>query len=175
MTVTFQKCVRMASMAAVVAVLAGCGKPDEGSNSSAIKDVTDIESMYQQNDGRFAVTCRDGRRETVTAEQIKLGLVCQTTPSGGGVSVNMLFSGSYRNITPNSSICGQTLWTEVTNGTVTALEWAYRYPCNQGLSYRMSCDSQSCQSNNHSITPLGQGMYYFWQKDGSGGARFQLD
>jgi hypothetical protein len=47
--------------------------------------IEDVETILRLPDGRFDVRCRDGRREVVTADDLRADRVCRSGGLGGGV------------------------------------------------------------------------------------------
>jgi hypothetical protein len=63
---------------AVVAFLVGCAASDSADDVASAEQeaVSDIARMTARGDGTFDVTCRDGRREIVSASDVQAGRVC---------------------------------------------------------------------------------------------------
>jgi hypothetical protein len=75
---------------APLAVLVACSSNTGGSDAAASgsqAEVSDIQSMTRLSDGRFDVLCRDGHHEVVSSDDVVANRVCQTTPSGHGVTL----------------------------------------------------------------------------------------
>lgn len=63
------------------AIFAGCSSgPEEGVRTDEAPLIADAVTMVQRTDGLWDVVCKDGRRETVSAEQIAKQDVCLTSP-----------------------------------------------------------------------------------------------
>ena len=65
-------------------VITGCGESSNNSSSDTFA-VEDATSIIARGDGTYDVLCRDGRREVVTANDIRANRVC-VGGSGGGSS-----------------------------------------------------------------------------------------
>src|SRR5258708_3637569 len=60
----------------VWACAAGCAADPETTDSTEAASVVDATSLTARSDGKFDAVCRDGHREIVTVEQIRLNQVC---------------------------------------------------------------------------------------------------
>lgn len=66
----------MRSLLALPLLVVACASGTESPGAASQDVVESIRSMVQRPDGRFDVTCVDGRAEVVTAEQIRRNEVC---------------------------------------------------------------------------------------------------
>lgn len=67
--------------------IVACASSTESFDTGTEDIVESIRSMVQRPDGRFDVTCTDGRAEIATAEQIRANQVCGATTSPVGATV----------------------------------------------------------------------------------------
>jgi hypothetical protein len=77
--------------ASVVAVACSSATVDAPSGTSEQAAIEDADAILRLPDGRYDVRCRDGRRETVSADDLRADRVCRT--GGGPVGFGVVLYG----------------------------------------------------------------------------------
>jgi len=169
----------------VVACSSSTEAPETGTAQQ--EAIEDVESILRLPDGRFDVRCRDGRRETVTAEDLRADRVCRTGgPGGSGVALygtTDSCSGSPIAVVRENTRCenfgNESVWSIAINGACqdvpdTTLREACRtYKGAASASIKIYSSSDRCSgevgayvSPSTNCASLGNGPAWSVMKDG---------